>query len=76
MNNAAHSSEPLSTPAQTLNKVVILGATSGIALEVQRLLARMGCELLLVARSPERLAIVQADLLARGAKQVLPAPPI
>jgi len=54
-----------------LRKVVVLGATSGIAMEVQRQLARRGCELLLVARSSERLEAVQSDLLARGAKQVL-----
>jgi short-subunit dehydrogenase len=54
-----------------LRKIVILGATSGIALEVQRLLAREGRELLLVARSPHRLAEIQADLLARGAQQIL-----
>jgi decaprenylphospho-beta-D-erythro-pentofuranosid-2-ulose 2-reductase len=54
-----------------MQKVVILGATSGIALEVQRLLAQQGCELLLVARSPQRLVEVQADLLIRGAHQVL-----
>jgi decaprenylphospho-beta-D-erythro-pentofuranosid-2-ulose 2-reductase len=54
-----------------MQKVVILGATSGIALEVQRQLAARGCELLLVARSPQRLAEVQSDLLIRGARQVL-----
>jgi decaprenylphospho-beta-D-erythro-pentofuranosid-2-ulose 2-reductase len=54
-----------------MKKVVVLGATSGIALEVQRQLAKRRCELLLVARSPQRLAEVQADLLARGARQVL-----
>src|ERR1035438_283948 len=59
---------PRVTPMQ---KVVVLGATSCIALEVQRKLARRGCELLLVARSPERLAALQYDLIARGAKQVL-----
>jgi decaprenylphospho-beta-D-erythro-pentofuranosid-2-ulose 2-reductase len=53
-----------------MKKVIILGATSGIALEVQRLLVRRGCELLLVARSPERLADLQSDLLVRGARQV------
>lgn len=59
-------------PAQAaLRKVVVLGAASGIALEVQRQLARLGCELLLVARSPERLTAIQSDLLARGASQVL-----
>lgn len=53
-----------------MEKIVILGATSGIALEVQRQLALRGCELLLVARSRQRLAEIQADLLARGARQV------
>jgi decaprenylphospho-beta-D-erythro-pentofuranosid-2-ulose 2-reductase len=54
-----------------MRKIIILGATSGIALGVQRLLARLGCELLLVARSPERLAALQSDLSVRGAQQVL-----
>ena len=54
-----------------MRKVVILGATSGIAREVERQLARQGCELLLVARSPRRLAALQADLIVRGAGQVL-----
>ena len=56
--------------ANALRKIVVLGATSGIALEVQRLLAHRGRELVLVARSPQRLAEVQADLAARGAGQV------
>ncbi len=54
-----------------MKKVIVLGATSGIALEVQRQLAHRACELLLVARSPERLAALQSDLLARGAPRVL-----
>jgi decaprenylphospho-beta-D-erythro-pentofuranosid-2-ulose 2-reductase len=54
-----------------MKKIVILGATSGIALEVQRLLARRGCELLLVARSAQRLAELATDLVARGAEQVV-----
>ena len=62
---------PAATPATAMKKIVILGATSGIALEVQRQLARRGCELLLVARSPQRLAELQADLMVRGAQQVL-----
>ena len=53
-----------------MQKIVILGATSGIALEVERQLAQRGCELLLVARSPQRLAEIQVDLSVRGAKQV------
>jgi len=55
-----------------MKKIIILGATSAIAMEVQRQLALRGRELLLVARSPQRLAALQADLLARGARQVLP----
>lgn len=54
-----------------MKKIIVLGATSGIALEVQRQLAKRACELLLVSRSPERLTEVQADLLVRGAPQVL-----
>ena len=54
-----------------MRKIIILGATSGIALEVQRLLAHKGCELLLVARSSQRLAEIEADLSVRSAQQVL-----
>src|SRR5580692_8636181 len=56
---------------RSLKTIVVLGATSGIALEVQRQLAERGCELLLVARSPQRLAELQADLHIRGAQKVL-----
>ena len=54
-----------------MRKVIILGATSNIALEVQRQLAKRACELLLVARLERRLAELQADLLLRGAPRVL-----
>jgi short-subunit dehydrogenase len=54
-----------------MKKIVVLGATSGIALEVQRQLASRSCELLLVAHSPQRLTEVHADLLVRGAPRVL-----
>ena len=57
--------------AMKMRKVVVLGATSGIALEVQRQLARRGCELLLVGRSAQRLAQLQEDLAVRGARQVV-----
>ena len=60
-----------SQASTAMKKVVVLGATSGIALEVERQLARRGCELLLVARSPQRLLAVQSDLVVRGARQVL-----
>ncbi len=53
-----------------MNKVVILGATSGIAQALQRLMAGAGTEMLLVGRSQERLDAVQADLVARGAGHV------
>jgi short-subunit dehydrogenase len=57
--------------ARRMRKVIILGATSGIAVEVQRQLAHRACELLLVARSPKRLAALRGDLLIRGAAQAL-----
>ena len=53
-----------------MQKVVIIGATSTIAQAVERLLAKDGNHLLLVARSAERLAALQADLLVRGAAEV------
>ena len=58
----------------SMQRVVILGATSGIVVEVERQLAALGCELLLVARSSQRLTALQSDLLARGAAQVLVCP--
>jgi short-subunit dehydrogenase len=57
-----------------VKRIIILGATSGIALEVQRQLATRGWELLLVARSAERLAELQPDLLIRGSPRVLTYP--
>jgi short-subunit dehydrogenase len=59
-----------SASATAMKKVVVLGATSGIALEVERQLALQGCELLLVGRSQQRLAELQVDLAIRGARQV------
>ena len=60
----------LTDETTSMRRVVILGATSGIALEVERQLARQGCELFLVARSPQRLSELQVDLCVRGARQV------
>ena len=54
-----------------MERIVILGATSEIAQHTQRILARGQKEMLLVARSPERLRSVAADLRVRGAKQVI-----
>ncbi|MCC6915528.1 MAG: SDR family oxidoreductase [Rhodospirillaceae bacterium] len=50
--------------------MVIFGATSAIAQAVARLYAKKGARFFLVARNDERLAIVAADLRARGAAQV------
>jgi decaprenylphospho-beta-D-erythro-pentofuranosid-2-ulose 2-reductase len=57
--------------ATAMKKIIVLGATSGIALEVQRQLACQGRELILVGRSSQRLAEIRADLVIRGARQVL-----
>lgn len=47
-------------------RVAIFGATSGIAQAVARVYARDGARLVLVARAPDRLAAVAADLVVRG----------
>jgi decaprenylphospho-beta-D-erythro-pentofuranosid-2-ulose 2-reductase len=65
---------PLAMPAPAMKKIIILGATSGMAVEIERQLACEGYELILVARSSQRLAELQADLLIRGAKQVFTYP--
>jgi decaprenylphospho-beta-D-erythro-pentofuranosid-2-ulose 2-reductase len=62
------------TAKSPMKRIIILGATSGIATEVQRQLASRGCELLLVARSPERLRELRSDLLLRGSSAVLTYP--
>jgi short-subunit dehydrogenase len=54
-----------------MKRIVVLGATSGIAMGVLRLLAEEGHELLLVARNSERLETVAADLRVRGAESVI-----
>lgn len=71
MTITVHPETAVSTAAAAMKKIVVLGATSGIAMEVEHQFAQLGCELLLVARSEDRLAALQSDLLARGAKQVL-----
>ena len=50
--------------------IVIIGATSGIAQAVARRYATEQASLFLVARDPEKLAQVSADLKARGASAV------
>src|SRR5438105_13292498 len=54
-----------------MQRIVILGATSTMIQPLLRMMAKEGKELLLVARSQERLDAVRSDLLARGAAQVV-----
>lgn len=54
----------------TAKKIVVLGATSGIAEATCRIWASQGASLFLVARNAERLAVVAADLKTRGAAYV------
>lgn len=51
-------------------KVLVLGATSAIALATTRIYAARGASLYLVARNPERLLAAAADARVRGASQV------
>jgi short-subunit dehydrogenase len=62
------------TPASALTKltrkILVLGATSGIAEATCRIWASQGAQLFLVARNPEKLESVAADLRTRGAAYV------
>ncbi|KWF03470.1 SDR family oxidoreductase [Burkholderia pseudomultivorans] len=51
-------------------KILIVGATSGIAMACARIWASQGAHLFLVARNTERLQQVADDLQARGAASV------
>ncbi len=51
-------------------KVLIFGATSGIAEATARIWAKEGANIFLVARNADRLAAVAADLKTRGAAYV------
>ena len=48
-------------------RILIVGATSAIAMASARLYAARGDELILAARNGERLATLAADLQVRGA---------
>lgn len=66
---------PATQPALTSNakvtrKILVLGATSGIAEAVCRIWASEGAQLFLVARNADKLAAVAADLKTRGAAYV------
>jgi len=54
-----------------MKKIVILGATSGMIQPLLRTMAKQGKELLLVARSQDRLDALRGDLQARGASKIV-----
>jgi decaprenylphospho-beta-D-erythro-pentofuranosid-2-ulose 2-reductase len=58
------------TTSTTPRKILVLGATSGIAEATCRIWAAEGASLFLVGRSAEKLASVAADLRVRGASYV------
>jgi len=51
-------------------RVLIIGAASGIAEAVSRTYARQGARLFLIARDSEKLLAIEKDLTARGAAEV------
>jgi len=61
---------PNATSTQPPRKILVLGATSGIAEATCRIWATHGASLFLVARKPQKLAAVAADLRTRGASYV------
>jgi decaprenylphospho-beta-D-erythro-pentofuranosid-2-ulose 2-reductase len=61
------STRPDRSPAR---RVLIVGATSAIAVETARAYAASGAQLFLTGRNPERLAAVADDLRVRGASRV------
>src|SRR4051812_47059331 len=60
----------VSPSAKVMKKILVLGATSGIAEATCRIWAAQGAQLFLVARNAEKLAAVAADLKTRGAAYV------
>jgi short-subunit dehydrogenase len=59
-----------STRPKLSKKILVLGATSGIAEATCRIWAEQGAQMFLVARNPAKLAAVAADLKTRGAAYV------
>ena len=58
---------PTPQTTTTPRKILVLGATSGIAEATCRIWASQGASLFLIARNGEKLAAVAADLKTRGA---------
>src|SRR5690348_16709887 len=61
-----HFGDELRMRKPLMQKVVVLGATSGIMQPLLRMMAKDGKQLLLVGRSQERLDTLRSDLLAHG----------
>jgi decaprenylphospho-beta-D-erythro-pentofuranosid-2-ulose 2-reductase len=61
---------PTPQTTTTPRKILVLGATSGIAEATCRIWAAQGASLFLVARNVDKLAAVAADLKVRGASYV------
>ena len=69
--DASPASNPTAPNLSKLTKkILVLGATSGIAEATCRIWAAQGAQLFLIARNPEKLAAVAADLKTRGAAYV------
>jgi short-subunit dehydrogenase len=60
----------MNQPASAPRKILVLGATSGIAEATCRIWASQGASLFLVARNAEKLAAVAQDLKSRGASYI------
>jgi len=69
--DASPAPDPVAPDRSKLTKkILVLGATSGIAEATCRIWAAQGAQLFLIARNPEKLAAVAADLKTRGAAYV------
>jgi decaprenylphospho-beta-D-erythro-pentofuranosid-2-ulose 2-reductase len=68
--SAMRSSSRTSSDVRVPRRILVLGATSGIAEACCRLWAERGDSLFLVARNPDRLGAVAADMRTRGAGYV------
>jgi short-subunit dehydrogenase len=69
--DASPASNPTAPDRSKLTKkILVLGATSGIAEATCRIWAAQGAQLFLIARNADKLAAVAADLKTRGAAYV------
>jgi len=69
----AHRGQGTSAGSSAPQKILVLGATSGIAEATCRIWAGQGAQIFLVGRNPAKLDVVAADLRTRGAAAVFTA---